>query len=195
MSIDWKDTLDDGSLSFREADPGDERLDSFDCGDTAPALEVNDYFRHRKWMKQDKKGRPLPSPPAFQFGHGEEVIGYAAIAHANRRHPTEGSDTRKRYLVIFVTGVDGPYQGRQNPRSSKGERYAENLFRALEEKFAPSRPGCVGLYLMVREDNTRAIHFYERVGFGVDPLPEGRLQPDWSPAPLLVMRKVFPEQT
>lgn len=59
------------------------------------------------------------------------------------------------------------FQGVENPESP-GQRYAATVMAAIAE-MARARANCVGLSLWVREDNPRAIAFYERCGFEPDP--------------------------
>lgn len=162
----WIGQLEDGSMGLRRADPGSEDFDEFQCGDTEYAIEVRDYFRDRKWFKADKK---KASPATYEVSTVDEVVGYLAAGHANRPHPTHDSETKARYLVIYVAGLRLRHQGVENPHSPTLERYSDGLFRLAEEVLAPEGDDCVGLYLRVRANNAQAIRFYERFGFEVDP--------------------------
>lgn len=173
--------LPDGSMWYRLAEPQDPDIDALDCGASSEAREVEAYFKSRRWF--DLK-RNRTKPPTYQFGVGDEVVGYAATDMRRLSWPS-AAQPRARFLVIYVVGVHRRFQGRVNPRSPHEESYAANLFRALEsgEDFARSRPDCVGLFLKVKSSNGRAIRFYEKLGFvAADPEAE----------PHLEMAKVWP---
>ena len=106
------------------------------------------------------------------------------MAFRNYDHPRDGAAARARYLMVYVAGLHGRFQGKENPRAP-GETFAVSMFRVIEG-FARSKPGCVGLSLWVRADNLRAVAFYKKVGF--EPDVGGPVQRDGG-APHLTMRK------
>jgi ribosomal protein S18 acetylase RimI-like enzyme len=175
--------LEDGAIGYRMAEADDVDLDAFSCGDDAFSVEVADYLKSRRWMDPSGKAKP----PVYQFGNDREVVGYAAAAFANRPHPDDTSLDRARYFTIFVMGVHQRLRGAVNPASPvAGERFAATVFRALEA-IARTKVDCVGLALWVRENNTRAVAFYSRLGFVTDP----RGPFDDGGHPTLSMRKFF----
>lgn len=129
-------------------------------------MEVNEYFRNRAWFDP---GKQTARPPTYQFGTARDVVGYLAMAFGNKPHPNESSTSTARYLVFYALGIGESFQGRTNPYSPTGERYAETVVRAMEFYFATQKKACVGLYLRVRETNARAVAFYRRLGFREDP--------------------------
>jgi ribosomal protein S18 acetylase RimI-like enzyme len=171
-------------LRFELALPDDGRLDRFDCGDA----EVDAYFRSRRWFDA---ARGEASPPTYAFvpAGGDEVVGYATLAFRNVAHPDDCSPGRARYLAIYAIGVDRGFQGRFVPGTA-GQSFAASMIVAIEG-IALARAGCVGLSLWVRSTNIRAIRFYEKAGFAMD--PTGPVQRDGGP-PHASMRKRLPDR-
>jgi ribosomal protein S18 acetylase RimI-like enzyme len=157
----------------------DADLDSFSSG----LEEIDEYFRSRQWFNVEKK---KASPPTYRFRAREtgEVFGYAAVVFKNEAHPHEGAAERARYLTIYAVGVHRRFHGRL--LNAEGS-YSECMFRELE-RMAREKFGCVGLSLWVRQNNPRAIRFYEKMGFKAD--PGGPIQRD-NGAPHLTMRKIL----
>ncbi|MFH1468170.1 MAG: GNAT family N-acetyltransferase [Pseudomonadota bacterium] len=149
-------------LHVQHALPNDPDLDALATG----VAEVDRYFRSRAWFDSGK-GRASPATYQFRTGPGGAVVGYASAAFRLQAHPSDGVPERARFLVVYVLGLHRPFQGTENPAAS-GRRYADCVLEALEE-LARARDECVGLSLWVREDNARAIAFYERRGFVPDP--------------------------
>lgn len=170
-----------GTLFYEYALPDDPELDRFDSGEE----EVNAYFRNRRWFNAEK-GLAAPPTYIFRTGKGGPVVGYAAVSFRNAEHPDDRSATRAKYLMIYVVGVNRPYQGQRNPLAPD-ETFAASMFRVIED-FAATKPGCVGLSLWVRSTNARAIRFYEKAGFVAD--PSGPVARD-AGAPHLTMRKLL----
>lgn len=171
-------------LSYALALPDDPHLDSFQSG----VDEVDAYFRTRRWFNA-KKGKA--SPPTYQFRTRADgdVVGYAAVAFQRRPHARDDAEDKAKYLVVYAVGVDQGYQGKANP-NAPGETYAVSLFKVIEG-FAINKDDCVGLSLWVRANNSRAIVFYEKVGFVAD--PGGPVQRA-DGAPHLTMRKLLQRQ-
>jgi GNAT superfamily N-acetyltransferase len=167
-------------LFYEYALPDDPELDRFDSGED----EVNAYFRSRRWFNAEK-GQAAPPTYAFRTEEGGPVVGYAAVSFRNAEHPDDRSATRAKYLMVYVVGVNRPYQGRRNP-VAPDETYAASIFGVIQG-FVASKAGCVGVCLWVRSTNARAIHFYEKAGFVAD--PSGPVERD-SGAPHLTMRKL-----
>lgn len=159
-------------------DPTDEDLDLFDCGDA----EVTTYFKSRTWFKADS-GKASPPTYRFRVAPGGDVVGYAAVSPGKRGHPSDASDAKTKYLVVYALGVHNTFKGQLR---SNGEKYAAALLRRLEQLPRPN--GLVGIYLWVRSDNVRAIRFYEKVGFVRD--PGGPLKRREG-SPHLTMRKLW----
>ncbi len=114
-------------------------------------------------------------------------MGYAAVSFRNCDHPHDGADQRARYLMVYVVGLHQRFQGVENP-GAPGETYAVTVFRFLATEIAVMKANTVGLCLWVRFDNTRAIRFYEKVGFIAD--PAGPVSRDDGP-PHLTMRRAL----
>jgi Acetyltransferase (GNAT) family len=161
--------------------PTDVDLDEFDSG----VVEVDDYFQQRQWFNTGK-GKAAPPTYTFLEVRTSEVIGYAALVFKNLDHPCDGAGSRAKYLTVYVAGVNLRFQGVENPQSP-GENYAESVFGAIDE-LARTKQGCVGLSLWVREDNLRALAFYRKSGFDMD--PSGPVQRD-AGARHVTMRKLF----
>ncbi|TVS08803.1 MAG: GNAT family N-acetyltransferase [Phycisphaerales bacterium] len=151
-----------GPLHMRFALPDDPDLDAFVSGNE----EVDAYFRARQWFNVAKG---VSAPPTYQFltERDGDVVGYASVAFRRSDHPFDGSDKRALYLLIYVIGIHKRFQGQRNARGSN-ESYAASMIRMLAN-LASGRDDCVGLGLWVREDNARAIAFYQKVGFEPDP--------------------------
>ena len=169
-----------GTLFHEYALPDDPELDRFDCGEQ----EVNAYFRSRRSFNT-QKGQAAPPTYVFRTAEGGPVVGYAAVSFRNAQHPDDRSSVRAKYLMIYVVGVNRPYQGRRNPLAPD-ETFAASIFGVIEG-FAASTVSCVGMWLWVRSTNHRAIRFYEKAGFVAD--PSGPVQRDPG-APHLTMRKL-----
>lgn len=170
-----------GTLFYELALPDDPELDRFDSGEE----EVDAYFRSRRWFNAERGGA---APPTYVFRTeaAGPVVGYAAVSFRNAEHPDDRSSSRAKYLMIYVVGVNRPYQGQRNPLAP-GETFAASIFLVVEG-FAASKAGCAGLCLWVRSNNTRAIRFYEKMGFVAD--PAGPVQRG-AGAPHLTMRKLL----
>jgi hypothetical protein len=181
----WTNGVVNSSLSYREADPDDSDLDSFDAGDGEFAEEINRFFRGRGWVR-------IPEAICFQFGTHDEIVGYIVIGVRDLGHPTMDSAEIEQYLVIYVAGVAGSAQGLPDPGARTGHEdgkatFAVSMLQAVEADFA--RPARVaGLMLNVRAFNERAIGFYEKLHFEFDPegdhIDRGK--------PTRVMRKYLP---
>ncbi len=166
------------SIHAEFADAGDQAVDAFECGDS----EVDHYFKSRSWFRDGK----LSPPMTYQFraASGGAIVGYAAVGPRSIEHPADADTGKAKYLVIYAVGVNKPFQGILFQEEPK-ETYAAAIFRFLEGK----RPtNCVGLSLWVRDNNTRAIAFYKKIGFVAD--PGGSKVRDEAGAPHLTMRKL-----
>ena len=143
------------------------------------------YFRSRAWFDV---GQDKASPPTYEFltEVDGDVVGYCAAAFRNYAHPSDRSELRRKYLVIYAIGVDLAFQGCRNTRAPQ-ETYAESILGILYG-FATDKNECVGLGLWVRANNTRAIAFYQKGGFIPD--PHGPMQRDGG-TPHLTMRKLL----
>jgi ribosomal protein S18 acetylase RimI-like enzyme len=168
-------------LDLRWALPDDPDLDRFTSG----VPEVDVFFRGRRWFLEEK-GKA--SPPTYQFflPRSGEVVGYASVSKRRCGHPTDDSNAKARYLAIYVVGLHERFQGVELP-GVVGTSIAAALFAQVEQ-IARTAPGCVGLYLWVREDNARAVAFYRKLGFVDD--TGGPVRRDNGPAHL-TMRKLF----
>jgi len=168
-------------ISHEFALPDDPFLDRF-CSGYAP---TDRYFRNRECFKADK-GRSSPPTYVFRVAEHGPVVGYCAFAFRKQPHPDDAHATKARYLVIYMIGVDLPFQGIQNPLTP-GQTYAASITAVLG-CMARSKPDCVGLSLWVRSTNALAMAFYRKVGFAED--PGGPSQRDGGD-PLLTMRKIL----
>lgn len=169
------------AIHIQHALPNDSDIDALDRG----VAEVDRYFQSRTWFDV-RKGKVSPATYQFRTRPGGAIVGYAAASFRNQAHPTDDATSRARYLVIYALGVHRHLQGVENP-AAPGQRYAATIMIALEE-LARDRADCAGLSLWVREDNPRAIAFYERCGFIADPV--GPVARDGGPRHL-TMRLVF----
>jgi hypothetical protein len=112
-------------IFFEFALPTDPFLDQFSSG-----YQVTDnYFRNREWFKAEKG---CSSPPTYVFRVAEAgpVVGYSAVAFRKQPHPDNASDTKARYLVIYMIGVDQEFQGTPNPLAP-GKTYAASVMAGL----------------------------------------------------------------
>lgn len=169
------------AIHIQHALPSDPDIDALDSG----IAEVDGYFQSRAWF-DTRKGKASPATYQFRTRPGGAIVGYAAAAFRNQSHPTDADTERARYLVIYALGVHRHFQGVENP-AAPGKRYAATIMESLEE-LARDRADCVGLSLWVREDNPRAVAFYERCGFIAD--PAGPVARDEGPRHL-TMRLLF----
>jgi ribosomal protein S18 acetylase RimI-like enzyme len=163
------------------ATPDDPFLDQFSCG----YERTDHYFRGRQWFKADK-GRSAPPTYVFRVAEGGPVVGYCAFDFGNRPHPDNSSNTKVKYLVIYMFGVDRGFQGTQNPLAS-GQTYAVSIMAKIED-LARGKPNCVGISLWVRSTNEAAIGLYRKVGFTADPGSPMHLDDG---DPILTMRKIL----
>jgi ribosomal protein S18 acetylase RimI-like enzyme len=159
--------------------PDDPFLDRFSSG----YKRTDDYFRSREWFKPDK-GRSAPPTYVFRVAKGGPVVGYCAFDFGKQPHPDNASETKARYLVIYMIGVDQAFQRTQNPQMP-GQTYAASIMAVLED-IAQGKQSCVGLSLWVRSTNDVAMDFYRKVGFTAD--PGGPCHRD-DGDPILTMRK------
>ena len=150
------------AIHVEHALPNDPDIDALDSG----VAEVDHYFQSRVWF-DDRKGKASPATYQFRTRAGGAIVGYAAAAFRNQSHPTDVHTERARYLVIYALGIHRHFQGVENS-AAPGQRYAATIMDSLEG-LARDRADCVGLSLWVREDNARAIAYYERCGFVADP--------------------------
>jgi len=111
-------------------------------------------------------------------------VGYAAASFRNCAYPTDSNSEKRKYLVIYAAGLQRRFHGVPDPEAPS-QTLAVSVFDVLEQ-FARRKSGCVGLYLWVREDNPRAVAFYEKFGFRRD--PTGPVQRD-ARIPHVTMRK------
>src|SRR5438128_7183979 len=159
----WTHHVTDTGLYYREADPADAEIDTFDCGDEPPAIEMRDFFRHRGWLGTAALGFTEPTR-CLQFGTSTEIVGYSAIIVQDVPHPLRKSRRLRPYLLITQAAVDRRFQHVEDPVSHR--RYAEVMFDALTS--IAKELGCAGLYLNVRKENAQARRFYQRYGFTED---------------------------
>lgn len=141
------------------------------------------YFKSRQWFNVDKD-KALPPTYVVRTAPAGEVVGFVALGFRNYDHPHDGSGQRAKYLVVYVAGVNVPFQGKEDS-GSKGQTYAASMFDFIESQ-ARAKDVCVGVSLWVRANNARAVAFYKKVGFEED--PGGPRQRDGG-APHLTMRK------
>lgn len=171
-----------GDLFHEIAMPDDPGLDKFDCGrDT-----VNGYFTSRAWFNE-RKGKASPPTYVFRTEEGGEVVGYVAMGFKNVEHPNDESDSKERYLVIYMFGVNKKFIGKKNHRN-QSTSYAESIFK-VAEGYATEDSNCAGISLWVSLDNKRAVNFYKKMGLAEDPggsIPRGE-----KGAPILTMRKLL----
>lgn len=149
-------------IFFEFATPDDPFLDQFSCG----YERTDHYFRSRQWFKTDK-GRSAPPTYVFRVAESGPVVGYCAFDFGKQSHPDSASESKARYLVIYMIGVDRGFQRTQNPLAP-GQSYAVTIMTALED-IARGKPNCVGMSLRVRSTNEAAIGLYRKVGFTADP--------------------------
>ncbi len=168
-------------IFFEFALPDDPFLEQFSSG-----YERTDaYFRSREWFNPGK-GRSAPPTYVFRVAEGGPVVGYCSFDFGKQPHPDNGSETKARYLVIYMIGVDQAFQGIQNPLAP-GQSYAASIMAVIEGT-ARAKQSCVGLSLWVRSTNEVAMAFYRKVGFTEDPgAPLNRDEGD----PILTMRKIL----
>jgi len=166
---------------FEFALPDDPFLDRFSSG-----YERTDaYFRSREWFNPGK-GRSAPPTYVFRVAEGGPVMGYCAFDFGKQPHPDNASETKARYLVIYMIGVDQAFQGIPNLLAS-GQTYAASIMAVIED-IARAKQSCVGLSLWVRSTNYVAMAFYRKVGFTADLVgPSRRNDGD----PILTMRKIL----
>ena len=166
-------------IFVERAEPDEPFLDVFCSGQ----VRVDQYFRTREWFAEQSKGGSLTTY-VFRATEGGAVVGYAAVSFRNQPHPDDASDSKAKVLVISMLGVDQSFQGQTNPFSA-GQSYAASIMAYLEEQ-ARSKASCVALKLWVRSTNVRAIGFYTKVGFVMDPAGPFKLNDG---NPMLTMRK------
>lgn len=107
----------------------------------------------------------------FSVRAGGEVVGYATVALCKKPHPGEDARDKALYLMVYVVGIDRRWQGVPHPERPD-DTWAMAIFRWLEAK-SREDGRCVGLYLRVRAANGRALAFYRKVGFSLDPASMG----------------------
>ena len=98
-------------LRVQLALPDDPDLDSFSSG----VDEVDEYFRSRQWFSATS-GKAAPPTYQFRTAEGGDVVGYAAVSFRSCTHPSDDSETKAKYLVVYAAGLQGRFQGKPNPR-------------------------------------------------------------------------------
>ena len=169
-------------LFYEFAMPNHPGLREFDCGNE----KVNDYFKKCTWFNETK-GKSSPSTYVFRTEKGGEVVGYIAMSFKKIAHPCDTSESRARYLIIYMIGVNKKFIGKNNARN-QDVSYAKSILE-IAEGHAIQDPNCVGVSLWVRSDNQRAINFYKKMGLSEDlggPIPR-----DDKGAPFITMRKLI----
>jgi hypothetical protein len=144
------------SLTMVEAAVNNEDIDQFDFGLDWWATEIADEFKSRQnWVNRHD---------LFLFYAGPQLVAGARLGFWRRPHPHRDSDRRARYYLVLSFGVNGPFQGHQDPGSIPLRSYASVILDYVELR-ARARADCVGLALHVRVANERAQRLYRRHGF------------------------------
>lgn len=171
------------SIVVSIGDTNDRDLDAFSCGTRPVAVEVAELLRTRQWAS-------WPEPPTlYRFEDlAGALLAFALVEETQYPHPALSDVDESWYLAIDALGVADGFRKRADPLSDRGETFAFEVLRAIEELvFAIDR--AVGLILLVRESNTDARALYERFGFlddGDGPFPDTATQ-----EPTICMRKTY----
>jgi len=147
---------------------GEELFDvvkTFGCGAEPWEAEVADWIKRRNGaLRQVSRGRCLVW---LYFTDEDDLVGYGSLGPHDWVWPDLNSPPRTTHHIPYM-GVDARYQ--REPSDEPPEwRYSSQIIRHLlgqairEADENPSRERILGLY--VHPANTRAIRFYERVGF------------------------------
>jgi hypothetical protein len=151
--------FDETGLFYRVPDPDEEEHESFRCGESEAAQEVETYFRGAKWSGAAE----FPPARCFQLldDHGQ-IAGYASFGVTQQPHPVRSSRKKAPYLFLFQFGISLTHR-RASPG---GPRFSE---LALELVILTAREAeTMGVYLNVREDNRQARDLYSTLGFTED---------------------------
>ncbi len=163
----WPWKIPGSNLRYRSADPDSPTTADFDCGSEPWAEEINEFVSSAGWVGKNYTCK------AFEFGLDGKSVGFAFALPSKQRHPDYAGTTKEHYQFVIYLGINKQFQGATDLKS--GERLSTLIFRAIEslprDVFDTSGAvigQMVGLMLEVREQNTRAIRCYERLGFQKD---------------------------
>lgn len=183
---EWPYPVPNAAIRYRRASPNSPSTETFDCGAEWWAEEINVFVRKAEWAN-----KPFES---LEFGLNRKSVGFAFLVVSRQRYPDSESEQKAPYELVIMAGISLQFQGQVDPGSSSGEHLSDTMFRAIEMIARQAEEPVVGLYLHVREPNTRARAFYERFGFVVDQA-KGVFMSGRDPKPTLEMRKDFPSET
>lgn len=154
---------------FQEADQ--KRLETFSCGSEEWSRFVTEWIRGSDALESRRKGTRI-----WLFENQQQVVvGFGSIAVVKWRWPPPDGD-KTNLVLIPMLGLDERFRGLPtDPRWRYSRQIMSHLIaQAIEMNRlwsgdAESRPQW--LILKVRQENVRAIRFYERVGFELIPEP------------------------
>jgi hypothetical protein len=164
MARDWL-AIEGTNLGWDLVEPNDPALAGFDAGDEWYALEMTTFVR--QWAVRVRADAVNP----FQFGIGEQVIGYAFTTVASGPHPTDPLHPSVDFYKIMALALDRAFRGSEDEMSGRRnvdiilEFLAVQAVEASDEGTAAGHAGLAGSALLVYADNGRARRVYERNGF------------------------------
>lgn len=100
----------------------------------------------------------------WQVFQGGEVVAWAMLTFWNKPHPDATSPSKAPYYAILDLLVMPAFQGRKDDVS--GRSIARVVLEWIESR-ARARRDCVGMTLVVQDDNVHAIGVYRHFGFEV----------------------------
>jgi GNAT superfamily N-acetyltransferase len=153
------------ALGWNLVEPNDRALATFDAGEEWYAREMTEFVR--QWAVRVSAA----SVNAYQFGLGEEVVGYAFATIASGPHPHDPLRPGADYYTIMALALDFRYRGSVDVLA--GRRNVDVILdflglrarEASDEAVALGCAGLLGTQLLVYAENTRARCAYERNGF------------------------------
>jgi ribosomal protein S18 acetylase RimI-like enzyme len=164
MSRNWE-AIEGTELGWDLVEPNDPALARFDAGNEWYAREITDFVR--QWAVRVRVEAVNP----YNFGIGEQVIGYAFTTIASGPHSTDPRQQSADYYMIMALALDKSLRGSEDRPSGRRnvdvilEFLAARAVEGDDEATAVGRPALAGSALLVYADNARARRVYERNGF------------------------------
>ena len=155
------------AVAFTEADQA--RLVGFSCGDELWSRHVTEWIHGSDVIDSMERGTRVW---LFETDQGE-IVGFGSVGTSVWRWPPPDG-ARANLVLIPMLGIDMRFQGKPADPEWRYSRQIMQHLIAEGQKIAREWPEDFGqrpqwMVLMVRNDNARAIRFYEQSGFELIP--------------------------